>query len=145
MLIRMDFGTPDHELALKRYIIAMLVQEAQADHHFSTAEKRYLSFAAKNLGISEAEVATIRLNPERYEIAPPPNEQERMNVLYFLMFMLRSDQQVSKEEEIMCHHIGFRLGFRREMISDLINVMRDCLNKDIPSNAMMDRIRTYLN
>lgn len=141
----MDFGTPDHELALKKYIIAMIVQEAQADAHFSTLEKRYLSFVAKDLGISEAEVAAIRLNPGNYEIAPPQNEQERMNVLYFLLFMLRSDKEISKEEEALCHHIGFRLGFRRELISDLINVMRDCLDKEIPPHAMVDRIKTYLN
>jgi len=141
----MDFGTPDHELALKKYIISMIVQEAQADHHFSTLEKRYLSFVASNLGVSEAEVAAIRLNPGIYEIPPPQNEQERMNVLYFLLFMLRSDKEITKEEEALCHHIGFRLGFRRELISDLINLMRDCLDKEIPPHAMVDRIKTYLN
>lgn len=141
----MDFGTPDHELALKKYIISMIAQEAQADHHFSTLEKRYLSFVASNLGVSEAEVAAIRLNPGIYEIPPPQNEQERMNVLYFLLFMLRSDKEITKEEEALCHHIGFRLGFRRELISDLINLMRDCLDKEIPPHAMVDRIKTYLN
>ncbi len=141
----MDFGSPGHELALKQYIISLIVQEAQADQHFSILEKKYLAFATKTLGLSEAEVAAIRLDPATYEIAPPPNEQARMNVLYFLLFMMRSDPSISTPEEIMCHHIGFRLGFRREMISDLINVMRDCLDKEIPPNAMVERIRAYLN
>ncbi|MCF8245217.1 MAG: hypothetical protein K9J37_12565 [Saprospiraceae bacterium] len=141
----MDFGSPEHELALKQFIIAMIVREAQADQDFSILEKRYLSYAAKTLGLSDTDVAAIRLNPKAYEIAPPPNEQERMNVLYYLLFMMRADNNISKEEENMCHHIGFRLGFRREMISDLIDVMRECLDKEIPPNAMLGLIRAYLN
>jgi hypothetical protein len=141
----MDFGTPAYELALKRYIISMIVLEAQADMNFSVREKKYLAYAATTLGLSETEVAKIRLNPTAYEIAPPPNEQDRMKVLYYLLFMMWSDNNISKEEETMCHHIGFRLGFRRELISDLINVLRECLHKDIPPNAMLERIKPYLN
>ena len=141
----MDFGSPEHELAVKKYIISMIVQEAQADQGFSILEKKYLAFAAKTLGLSVTAVAAIRIDPAAYEMAPPPNEQERMNVLYFLLFMMRADNSISKQEETMCHHIGFRLGFRREMISDLINVMRECLDKEIPPNAMVERIKAYLN
>jgi uncharacterized tellurite resistance protein B-like protein len=141
----MEFGSPEHEHRLKQFIISLIVQEAQADQDFSIVEKKYLSYAAKTLGLSESEVAAIRLSPADYEMAPPSNEQERMNVLYFLLFMLRADGQVNKAEEEMCHHIGFRLGFRREMISDLINVMRACLDKEIPPNAMLESVRAYLN
>jgi len=141
----MEFGSPEHEHRLKQFIISLIVQEAQSDNDFSIIEKRYLNYAAKTLGLSEEEVATIRLNPNEFEMPPPPNEQERMNVLYFLLFMMRADGQVKKAEEDLCHHIGFRLGFRREMISDLINVMRACLDKEIPSDAMLESVRSYLN
>ncbi len=141
----MNFGTPEHELQLKQYIISLIVQAAQADHDFSVVEKKYLAYAGKTLGLTEADTTAIRLNPTAYEISPPPNEQDRMNVLYFLLFMMRADKQVKKEEEELCHHIGFKLGFRRDLISDLIGVMRDCLDKDIPPDAMIQRVRTYMN
>lgn len=141
----MDFGSPEHELALKQYIIAIIVLEAQADKEFSVLEKKYLAFAAKTLGLSDTAISAIRLQPSAYEMTPPPSEQERMNILYFLLFMMRADKNITKQEEDMCHHIGFRLGFRRELISDLIDVMRDCLDKEIPPNAMVERIRAYLN
>ncbi len=141
----MDFGSAAHEHQLKQYIISLLVHAAYADHDFSLIEKKYLGYAAKSLGIAESEVATIRLNPSVYEMTPPPSEQERMNVLYFLLFMMRADQQLKPEEEEICHHLGFKLGFRRELISDLVNVMKDCLDKDIPPNAMIEYVRTYLN
>ncbi len=141
----MDFGSAAHEHQLKLYIISLLVQGAQADHDFSTIEKKYLSYAAKSLGITESEVAAIRLNPSAFEMAPPQSEQERMNLLYYLLFMMRADQAVKTEEEAICHHLGFKLGFRRELISDLVNVMKDCLGKEIPPDAMMERVRAYLN
>ncbi len=74
----MDFGNPEHELALKRYIVAMLVREAQADGEFSTIEKKYLSYAAKELGLPEAEVNAIRLNPNAFDLPPNSSESERM-------------------------------------------------------------------
>ena len=141
----MEFGTPDHELTLKNYIISLIVQEAQADQSFFNIEKNYLVYAIKILGLSEKEVEAVRLNPAHYVMSPPPSEQVRMNVLYFLLFMMKADGQIKKEEEAICHHIGFRLGFRREMISDLISVMQDCLYKEIPPDAMVGRIRAYLN
>lgn len=141
----MDFGTPEHELALKRYIIAMLIQEAQADGEFSNIEKKYLNYAAREIGLSDAEVVTIRLNPTAYDLPPNTNENERMVVLYYLLFMLQSDKNSKKEEEIICHHVGFRLGFRRDLISDLINQMKDCIDKQLPPTDMLEVIKPYLN
>lgn len=141
----MEFGAPEHELQLKQYIISLLVFQAQSDKDFSVVEKKYLAHVSKSFGLSDAEVAAIRLNPEVYETKPPANEQERMNVLYYLLFMMRADKTIHAEEEAICHHVGFKLGFRPELVSDLVNVMRDCLDKEIPSDVMVDRVKTYLN
>ncbi len=141
----MEFGAPEHELQLKQYIISLLVLQAQSDKDFSVVEKKYLAHVSKNFGLSDAEVAAIRLNPEAYETKPPANEQERMNVLYYLLFMMRADKTIHTEEEAICYHVGFKLGFRPELVSDLVNVMRDCLDREIPPDAMVDRVKTYLN
>lgn len=141
----MDFGSPEDELALKQYIISLIVQEAQADEDFTTREKQYLAYAAKKLELTDSQVAAIRLNPQVYEIAPPHDEQRRMTILYYLLFMMRADGSISAQEENLVHQIGFRLGFRTEMVTDLIVVMRDCLDKEIPPNAMLERIKPFLN
>jgi hypothetical protein len=141
----MEFGSPEQLLRLKKYIISLIVQEAQADQDFSIIEKKYLAYVGRTLELSDADVAAIRLNPQGFEISPPPGEQERMNVLYYLLFMMRADKTIKKEEEELCHHLGFRLGFRREMITDMIEVMRDCLEKEIPPAALMERVKAYLN
>jgi hypothetical protein len=141
----MDFGTHHEEMAMKCYIVTLLVKQAQSDHEFSAIEKKYLAYAGHSLGLSDAEIAAVRLNPEKYVIAPPPDESKRMTMLYFLLFMLRADGQVGAGEEQFCHHMGFRLGFRPEMVSNLIGVMKEFLRNDIPPNAMLEKVKPYLN
>lgn len=141
----MDFGTHQEEMAMKRYIISLLVMQAQSDRSFSPLEKKYLAYAGHSLGLTDTEIAVVRLNPEKYAIAPPPDESKRMMVLYFLLFMMRSDGQVGPEEEKFCHHVGFQLGFRPEMVSNLIGVMKEFLQNDIPPNAMLEKVKPYLN
>lgn len=141
----MDFGTHQDEMAMKCYIISLLVKQAQADKEFSAVEKKYLAYAGHSLGLTDAEIAAVRLAPEKYTIAPPPDESRRMTMLYFLLFMMRADGQVEPQEEKFCHYIGFRLGFRGEMVSNLIGLMKEFLKNDLPPGAMLEKIRPYLN
>ena len=141
----MDFGSQEEELAMKRYIISLLVKQAQSDGEFSNIEKKYLVYAARSLRLSDAEVAAIRHTPDDYGIAPPPDEGKRMTILYYLLFMMRADQKVNPEEEVLCYQVGFQMGFRQEMISDLIHMMKQYLMEDIPPDGMLEKIKPYLN
>lgn len=141
----MNFGTYDEQQAMKRYIISLLVKQALSDDDFSIIEKKYLLHAAKALQLTDAEIAAIRHDPESYTISPPPDESKRMTIFYYLLFMMRADQKVTKEEEQLCHQIGFKLGFREDMISNLIKLMQEYIVEDLPPNAMVDKIKPYLN
>ena len=141
----MDFGTRENEMSMKRYIVSLLVRQAKADHSFSTQEKRYLAYTGQTLGLSDTEIAAIRKDPDAFEIAPPPDESQRMTILYYLLFMMRADGQVAPEEEFLCHQIGFQLGFRQEMIDNLIDVMKRYIREEIPNDEMLERVKPYLN
>lgn len=141
----MDFGAQQLEPETKRYLISLLVKQAQSDNEFSLIEKKYLAFAGRSLGLSEAEIASVRLNPEKYFTAPPPDESKRMTILYFLLFMMWSDGEIKAEEEKFCHHAGFFLGFRPDLVTDLIGVMKGFLKNEIPPEAMLEKIKPYLN
>ena len=141
----MTFGSPQEELAMKRYIISLLVRQAESDGEFNNIEKKYLVYAAKSLKMTNQEVATIRRAPEEYDIAPPPSEGKRMTILYYLLFMMRADQQVNQEEETLCYKIGFQMGFREEMVSNLISLMKEYIREDLPPEGMIERIRPFLN
>ncbi|MEZ4931807.1 MAG: hypothetical protein R2788_06790 [Saprospiraceae bacterium] len=141
----MHFGSQEEELAMKRYIISLLIKQAQSDGDFTNLEKKYLVYAATSLHLSDAELAAIRRAPENYAIAPPPDESKRMTILYYLLFMMKADQKVELEEEVLCHQVGFQMGFRQEMISDLIQLMKQYLLEDIPPNGMLEKVKPYLN
>lgn len=141
----MHFGPHHEEMAMKHYIISLLVKQALADGDFNNIEKKYLAYAARTLHVSNEEVAAIRSAPDQYEIAPPPDESKRMTIFYFLLFMMRADQKVTPEEEALCYRIGFLMGFRQEMINNLIQLMKQYLTEDIPPDGMLKRIKPYLN
>ncbi|HHG84258.1 MAG TPA: TerB family tellurite resistance protein [Bacteroidetes bacterium] len=141
----MNFGTYDEQQAMKRYIISLLVKQALSDDDFSNIEKKYLVHAARSLQLSDTEVAAIRHAPDDFDISPPPDESQRMTIFYYLLFMMRADQKVTPEEEQLCYQIGFKLGFRQDMISNFIKLMKEYLVEDLPPDAMLERVKPYLN
>lgn len=141
----MNFGSKEELQAFRKYIISLLVKQAQSDGHFSLAEKKYLKFASDSMELTDQDVAVIRLNPDAFLISPPPDEVKRVNILYYMLFMMRADQKISPEEEALCHKVGLRLGFRADMVSDLISVMKDYLGQEMPPEAMVQKIRPFLN
>ena len=141
----MNFGTDEDELAIKKYIISLLVKQALTDGKFSLVEKKYLNHAGESFALSDNEIAAIRLNPESYNISPPPNELVRIKILYHLLFMMRADQNISIVEEQLCYKIGLRLGFREDMVTDLIQVMKKYLNQKLPPDAMIEKVKVFLN
>ena len=141
----MNFGSEDNLIALRKYIISLLVIQAKSDNDFSLVEKKYLKYAGDQLQLNNTEIAAIRKNPDQFAIAPPPDESQRVTILYYLLFMMRADQKISAEEEQICYKVGLRLGFRDEMVKGLVNVMKEYLNKQLPPDAMLNKIKPFLN
>ena len=141
----MDFGTFEDELAIKSYIISLLVKQATADGEFSYMEKEYLDYASEALKLDHSDVLSIVKAPDSFAISPPPDEDKRVTILYYLLFMMRADQVIDPKEEELCHKLGFQLGFRPDMVRQLVDVMKQYLMDDIPPQAMLDKIRPFLN
>ena len=141
----MDFGSNEEKMAMKQYIVSLLIKQAIADNDFSNIEKKYLAYASRKLGLDNTQIAAIRQDPDAFTIAPPPDESMRMTIMYYLLFMMRADGQVEQEEEVLCHKVGFQLGFRQEMVTNLIGLMKEYLRDDIPPNGMLEKIKPYLN
>lgn len=141
----MDFGTFEEELAMKSYIVALLVKQALADGNIAEAETSYLHYASTTLQLDKDDLATIVKAPENFFISPPPDEDRRITILYYLLFMMKADNHVDQKEEELCYSIGFQLGFREEMIHQLIKVMKKYLIDQIPPMAIIEKIKPYLN
>jgi len=139
------FGNYKEELERRKAVVALLFTMSSIDGHIDPLERKFVYGVAQELGLDMATVQEVIAAPERFEIQPPPPEQERMSILYYVLFTMSVDGVIRKEEEVLCYKIGLKLGFNEHLTRDLINVMKRFLNKEIPSNALLDEVKKHMN
>ncbi|MEM6964420.1 MAG: TerB family tellurite resistance protein [Bacteroidota bacterium] len=129
----------------KKSIIALLYKMVKADGGIAPIEKQYLFDIAKNIGLDTASVKEVVRNPDAYQLETPTDEQDRMTIMYYLLFMMRVDGKILPAEEKLVYEAGFRLGFNELLVRDLIKVMKQYLDAEIPPEEMLKHVRKYLN
>lgn len=129
----------------QKAILAHLIRMIGADGEIQRVERKFVLNVGKQLKVSPAELDEIEANLDDYEISPPPDEQERMTILYYLLFAMAVDGVIHEEEEKLCYDFGLKLGFRETMTRDMINVMKQFLNKKLPEGALLTEIKKYMN
>ncbi len=139
------FGDYQKEIERRKAVIGLLVEMTFADGKVDDIEKKFVYGVAKELGLSADDIEEVVLHPEDFKMTPPPPEQERMTILYYVLFTMSVDGEIHEEEEKMCYLIGLRLGFNEHMTRDLINVMKKFLNKEVPRFALLDEIKKHMN
>ena len=138
----MDSGSKAH---LKRSIIAMLLRLQASDKSTHLYEFAYIHKVASHLGLSEQDVTSVEQALDHYPLHPPSNEKERMTILYYLLFLMEIDGDITKEEKLLVEHFGMLLGFRIAMTSELIEVVKSYKRRKLPPDALLGQIKKYLN
>lgn len=115
-----------------------------ADGSLDPGERRLMHFVGGEHGLSTAEV-DAELSADTPADAVPLTERERMNVLYYLTFLLPSNGEVKDAEQAAIYKAGFRLGFREGMVREFIAVAKDHRDGQLPPGELLGRIRKYLN
>ena len=141
----MNYRIFEEEMAIKGYLVSLLVRQSMIDGEISIGERSYLLHALKTLTLEEKDIQSIIESPTEYSIDPPIDENKRMTILYHLLFMMKANRSLDFRKEELCYNIGFELGFRHEMIRDLIGVIKEYKTQDMPPMAMLNRIKPYLN
>ncbi len=129
----------------KLEVVAMLIDMAGVDNKIESTESQYIAGVASQMGLNMEDISDVVKDPKAYEFKSPPNEHERMTILYYLLFLARADGVITKSEENLCYKAGLKLGFNHNLISDLIAVMKTYLHEDVPPGAMLEKVRKYLN
>ena len=111
-------------------VFSLIYQMNIADSDFNKMESKYLVNVGNVLGLSQKEMEQVLDDPNSYNLIPPANEQERMEILYYMLFSMRIDGNISKVEEAHIYKAGLKLGFNEAMITDMINL---CLLYTSPS------------
>ena len=141
----MNYRIFEEEMAIKGYLVSLLVRQSIDDGKINLGERAYLLNALKTLKLEEKDILSIIKSPLDYSIDPPIEENKRMTILYHLLFMMKASKTLDFKKEELCYNIGFELGFRHEMVRDLIGVIKEYKRSEMPQMAMLDRIKPYLN
>ncbi len=139
------FENYENEYDRNRATLAMLIKMVMIDNKIDPVEKKFLGDIALQLGLLQEDIITIIEKPEAFALKPPAAEEERMRILYYLLFMMRIDGKIPPEEEKLCYKAGLRLGFNEQLTGDLIRIMKTYLNKEIPPEEMINAVKKYMN
>jgi uncharacterized tellurite resistance protein B-like protein len=126
-------------------VIYMLLRLMAADGHRDRAEYIYILNIAREMGMSMEDIASLTFEDVMQDWRLPENERDRMIILYYLLFMMKTDGTVTAEEENVVKELGYQLGFRIEMVADLIQVIKSYDIQASPAEGLIEKIRTYLN
>jgi hypothetical protein len=99
--------------------LSVLVQLANIDDDFAGEEKDLIYMIAKANGISQDEVNDLIENPEPLPPLSTISDDDKFELLYHIVQLMKIDSQVYLSEIKFCEEVAERLGFKKNVISDL--------------------------
>lgn len=122
-----------------------LIEIAAADGHLGNEEQRLLEYAAQRNHISASQLKAIQQNTTAVKFDVPRNKEERFTQLYDLVHMMSVDKNIHAEELRLCEIFAVRLGYRKEIVREMIEMIRQNIEKWIGPNETMKTISQRLN
>lgn len=126
-------------------LLKILVHFSKVDDSLNDYEFSYLFHVCKSLDLDLELIREYSNESTAVNEILPHSEQDRMNLLYHLLFIMNADSQVSDEEEKAIYHLAFKLGFHEEITRDFIQLMKNYPIADLPEESMINIIRKYRN
>ncbi|WP_370088357.1 TerB family tellurite resistance protein [Ekhidna sp.] len=99
--------------------LSVLVQLANIDGEFAGEEKDLIYMIGKANGISEEEINDMVENPEPIPPLSTLSEDDKFEYLFHLVQLMKIDSQVYLSEIKFCEELAEKLGFKRNVISEL--------------------------
>ena len=99
--------------------LSVLVQLANIDGDFAGEEKDLIYMIGKANGVSSTEIDNMVENPEPLPPLSTMTEDDRFEYLFHLVQLMKIDSQVFLSEIKFCEELAEKLGFKRNVISEL--------------------------
>jgi uncharacterized tellurite resistance protein B-like protein len=133
------------ELNEKKTHLHLLMMMARADERMHIKEDIFIRRVVKKLGLTDDDYDEVRFYPERFEFTLPSSEDERMEVFYNLVNLMKIDRKIVYEEIELCRQLGLLLGIHIPLTDDLIVIAEDYLGKNIPKKVLEEAFKKYMN
>lgn len=128
-----------------RELLSALIQLSKVDNHFDQFEFAYLLKVGQAMKLDNDVVEDMIKEGRSISLQIPEKEEDRMTILYYMLFLMKVDTIVTNEEKELLHHYGFKLGFSTEMIKEFVIVMEEHKFKKLDTNKLLDIIKKYNN
>jgi len=125
-------------------IVRVLRSLSIADGALTHSELDLIRKVGEYYGLSSDEIDE-ELITDAPLMAIPVDENQRIKILYYMLYLIKADQKIDKEEVQLIHHFGLKLGFRENMLDKLVDIARENIDKGLPIEKMLNTIRQYLN
>ncbi|MEP1034080.1 TerB family tellurite resistance protein [Ekhidna sp.] len=99
--------------------LSVLVQLANIDGDFAGEERDLIYMIGKANGIGEDEINNMVENPEPLPPLSTMSEEDKFEYLFHLVQLMKIDSQVYLSEIKFCEELAEKLGFKRNVISEL--------------------------
>lgn len=117
-----------------------LIEIAAADGQFGIEEQRLLEYAAIRNNISKSQLEAIQAAGDKVRFKVPFSKQERYFQLYDLVHMMSVDKDIHPEELRLCEIFAIRFGYRKEVVREMIEVIREHIDKWIGPKESMEMV-----
>lgn len=121
-----------------------LIEIAAADGHLSTEEQRLLEYAAQRNNISASQLKTIQENSSSVKFDVPRSKEEKFVQLYDLVHMMSVDKSIHGEELRLCEIFAIKFGYRKEIVREMIEMIRQNIEKWIGPKETMQNVSQKL-
>jgi len=117
-----------------------LIEIAVADGGFGVEEQRLLEYAALRNNISRLQLERIQADASKVRFEVPANEEDKFFQLYDLVHMMSVDESIHAEELRLCEIFAIRFGYRKEVVREMIEMIRQSIKKWIGAKETMQTV-----
>ncbi len=119
-----------------------LIQIAESDGSFDSAEVDYLLSLAGRFDITEEELKSIKDRPRTESYDAPTGDRERFDHLHQLVCMMLIDGEIHEREMSICKRYAEELELRTEFVDDFVKVIGTSVDPEIPSDIIIAKLLT---
>jgi len=132
-------------LDAKKSLIAMLIILSEADGQYDDNEIALIKDTGLKMGLSLDEIKAVKKKPNSFRFELPDNMKERIQMFYYLLFMIRIDGKITIREKDVLKKVGFHLCLNPDLMNEMLDVLEKFKNQPIPDNIMAEKVKKYLN
>jgi len=116
----------------------ILIQLAEADKHFATAERDMIFKIARDRKFPDESVQSLIKNPEPIGTLGALLPDQKFDYLQACIELIFVDQKVFESELIFTRSIAIKLGFKKNMVDFLVENFTKMSPTDLKTRAMAD-------